>query len=92
MQFAPLCEEALYHIGGKQSASIGDRGAGQTPADWRDRFGAFVPVLPRARTSTAAQRGSRNRLSHGEVIQRYWRVALMVNTDAPALVGLLPVA
>ncbi len=27
-----------------------------------------------------------------ELIQRYWRVALIVNTDEPLLVGLLPVA
>jgi len=39
MQFAPLCEQTSYHIGGKQPANIedtciGDRATGKTPAGW----------------------------------------------------------
>ena len=35
---------------------------------------------------------SAKRASPDRVIQRYWRVALIVVTDVPELVGLLPVA
>ena len=77
--------------GGGSGSGAGRRGRADAGRLARHRSGAFVPVS-HAETSTAVQRGSRNRLSHGAVIQRYWRVALMVNTDAPALVGLLPVA
>jgi hypothetical protein len=39
--------------------------------------------------TTTARYGSP---SPDRVIQRYWRVAWIVNTDVPELVGLLPVA
>ena len=33
MQFAPLCEQALYHVGGKQSASIAAWTSQRCPMD-----------------------------------------------------------